>query len=545
MSLELSLLALKPNTSYKETPKTNRLFDLQEAPTYYPSNNEFTDPYSYINKIAEEGSKYGIIKIVPPSTWNPKFAIDTGAFRFRTRKQTLNQMGGITRTTLDYLDKMYKFHRLQGRNLNKLPKIEKNGGFELTCKEDSWHKIATDLGYLNEADLVVKLEGIHSIARLLFHAYKLYIMPYEEYVASIKDTSGSTEVKPSSRPPLTPDMSPMVKIEDVSFKSFSNYDADTTDNGSPSAHLKPSLLPSSSLMLSPTITEDDNTAEKSAKRSRKLKELVSVRRSNRLASKAEEERKYSEDDDLNERINRTSIKRSKLETEELHDNLKVDSGKQRSDSEDEDLICDVCDQPSNSRDIFTCNDCDNCYHAECLLVRPNLKPDQETEWYCSKCLIGTGDFGFEEGETYTLSEFEDIADDFREKYLAEKMNIKEDDLQNDLEMENSIEAEFWRLMTSLNEPVTVDYGADIHSHEFGSGFPHVAHDPYNRYAKDPWNLNVLPLTKKSLFRHIQTDISGMTVPWIYIGMMFSTFCWHSEDHYTYSINYQHWGDTKT
>ena len=48
----------------------------------------------YMRKISAEGRKYGIVRLIPPDSWNPDFAIDTTRFHFRTRKQELNSVEG-------------------------------------------------------------------------------------------------------------------------------------------------------------------------------------------------------------------------------------------------------------------------------------------------------------------------------------------------------------------------------------------------------------------------------------------------------------------
>lgn len=176
---------------------------------------------------------------------------------------------------------------------------------------------------------------------------------------------------------------------------------------------------------------------------------------------------------------------------------------------------------------------------------PPLKSKPSSEWNCPRCLVGDGQFGFEDGGLYSLRQFQEKAADFKQGYFEKRMPydpvlgcprpVTEDD----------VEREFWRLVTDVDEEVQVEYGADIHSTTHGSGFPTVEKHPTNTYSTDPWNLNILPYHQESLFRHIKSDISGMTVPWVYVGMIFSTFCWHNEDHYAYSANYQHFGATKT
>ena len=67
-----------------QPPKPNRMFGLQEAPTYRPTLEQFKDPVQYVQSIREEAQKYGIAKIAPPDGWNPPFAIDTEVSVFET-----------------------------------------------------------------------------------------------------------------------------------------------------------------------------------------------------------------------------------------------------------------------------------------------------------------------------------------------------------------------------------------------------------------------------------------------------------------------------
>ena len=48
-----------------------------------------------------------------------------------------------------------------------------------------------------------------------------------------------------------------------------------------------------------------------------------------------------------------------------------------------------------------------------------------------------------------------------------------------------------------------------------------------------------------MLRRLGFSVEGLTYPWLYFGALFSTFCWHVEDHFLYSVNYLHTGAAKT
>lgn len=68
---------ISPFPILKEPASRTHISSIPEAPTYQPSEEEWANPMEYIRKISPEGRKYGIVKVAPPRSWNPTFAIDS------------------------------------------------------------------------------------------------------------------------------------------------------------------------------------------------------------------------------------------------------------------------------------------------------------------------------------------------------------------------------------------------------------------------------------------------------------------------------------
>lgn len=52
---------------------------------------------------------------------------------------------------------------------------------------------------------------------------------------------------------------------------------------------------------------------------------------------------------------------------------------------------------------------------------------------------------------------------------------------------STVEREFWRVVSSIDEDVTVEYGADLHSMDHGSGELVLSRDMFIRYRiSDYW-----------------------------------------------------------
>ncbi|KAK5164509.1 uncharacterized protein LTR77_009715 [Saxophila tyrrhenica] len=588
----------QPNMAPEITQRP-RPFGIPEAPTFRPTEEEFRDPMEYIRKIAPEGSKYGIAKIIPPDSWNPPFAINTERFHFRTRRQELSSVEGGNRVNNDYLDQLAKFHKQNGQNLNRFPSVDKRpldlyrlkktverkGGFEAVCKGKRWAEVGRDLGYSGKI--------MSSLSTSLKNSYQKWLLPYEEYLRvarpgvhqqleMINGGPYTPSPGPSPAKKIYSDTPPGMNQDTPTMKATAALNSSI--NGSHSQPPPPLSNESSRGPPAPAppitggftpVNAGGFTAVNSMTPSNSFTSVNGYHSSNATPQRPTEtpptsngpshlapyqnglsslKRQHSDSilspEDI-DAINRRSKRLRKdvpiVAGSNMHHSRmaaarfqpKQDRGSYRLGE-----MCENCGKSEDAPRLVNCQSCDAAYHMYCL--EPPLKQPPDYEWHCPRCLVGTNEYGFEEGDVYSLSGFQRRAQEFRTYHFNSlpQQYSPFNDFKREL-TEYDVEREFWRLVENMNDSTEVEYGADVHSTTHGSGFPTIEKQPRDPYSTDPWNLNILPLDKESMFRHIKSDISGMTVPWLYVGMVFSTFCWHNEDHFAYSANYQHFGQTKT
>lgn len=134
---------------------------------------------------------------------------------------------------------------------------------------------------------------------------------------------------------------------------------------------------------------------------------------------------------------------------------------------------------------------------------------------------------FMSGRKYTFRDYEKMANKvFSKKYSSASCLPAK-----------YVEEEFWREI-AFGKMDFVEYACDVDGSAFSSS-------PNDQLGKSNWNLKNFSRLSNSVLRLLRTPIPGVTDPMLYIGMLFSMFAWHVEDHYLYSINYHHCGAFKT
>lgn len=604
--LDLNTVERKGHPLARDPPPRPRPYGLSEAPTYRPTEAEFRDPMQYIRSIYEKASKYGICKIIPPDSWDPDFAIDSEKFHFRTRKQEINLVEGSNRTNLNYLDQLAKFHKQYGTHLNRFPSVDKRpldlyklkkavevrGGFANVCKDKKWAEIGRDLGYSGKI--------MSSLSTSLKNSYQRWLHPYEEWLKYAKPgvqqqmefeyaaaaegaaySPGMSQIHTPMNVPAPAQSAPPAAVagESPTLQASRALHASLEPSRPQSSSLPPPVQRTVSSGFTAVngsgfaavnslgfaaVNQPKSGSHPPTPSAPVMTNIKSDATNGHIAhgpitngspipnNPLKRSISHESADDSGEGVNGygSDAKRSKRSKKDgptpnppiVSMRPSTPQAKGKSAVRVNGERCEQCGQSHDRSNILVCDSCDLGYHRYC--VDPPLAVVPDYEWHCSKCLVGSNDYGFEEGNIYSLRTFQEKANTFKENYFSQRFPPDQHG-QPRFPTEEEVEREFWRLVEDITESVEVEYGADIHSTTHGSGFPTIEKNPLDPYSRDAWNLNVLPFHPESLFRHIKGDISGMTVPWLYVGMCFSTFCWHNEDHYAYSANYQHFGSTKT
>eukprot|EP00184_Porphyridium_aerugineum_P006874 CAMPEP_0184706712 /NCGR_PEP_ID=MMETSP0313-20130426/36895_1 /TAXON_ID=2792 /ORGANISM="Porphyridium aerugineum, Strain SAG 1380-2" /LENGTH=1027 /DNA_ID=CAMNT_0027168273 /DNA_START=213 /DNA_END=3297 /DNA_ORIENTATION=- len=225
-------------------------------------------------------------------------------------------------------------------------------------------------------------------------------------------------------------------------------------------------------------------------------------------------------------------------------------------------------------------------------IRTNIQPIHQL---ITRDATKEQNFGYEPGpqeNSMWVAKYEAAAKTYKDVWLrrnhvCDESNVSPLTSQKFGREYAALERQYWTILSSGKDPVFTLYANDMDSREIYG----PEHETFVSKRKPdgcpivhPWSLMVLPKYPDMLLsalvlgdetnpKQAQPDgnkderlspsatsvddakmrrrmrmsvgkLSGVCQPWIYFGMLFSSFCWHVEDNNLYSINYLHEGQSK-
>ncbi len=113
-------------------PDEASVFDLPEAPVFYPTPEEFENPWRFLNSIRHIIRQTGICVIQPPHSDGPQGwdfesfekHIDPKNFVIATKQQNVHQMQSREGPSVNYARQLVRFWAEHGQPIEVLPEVQ-------------------------------------------------------------------------------------------------------------------------------------------------------------------------------------------------------------------------------------------------------------------------------------------------------------------------------------------------------------------------------------------------------------------------------------
>jgi hypothetical protein len=482
-------------TEFKRSDFTN--LSIPDAPIYYPTVEEFKNPFKYIDSIRHEAERFGIAKIVPPAEWNPPCQINmNNTEKFSTKLQQINtlQEGQGFDTGADYDIAGYK--NMADNFLKEwTEKYYGNSAPLDDLARDYWEAVETGIKrplvqYGSDLDTLLYCSGF---SKKMCDTTGIEGLDYKKggdkvFVATAVDTTGGIIASQN--------------VDEDDGKSTNG----TVEEGCAGAIGVTDI----GLDIVGTNLESDT------------KVICDIKSDIKIEIEGNNNREGDSKSEINmmteNRSNDDSIESARVESglpndtnndeNKLDIDLKVDV--EVSSSHGSDAISNLNSSPNNKS-----------------IPNPSASPNIDIGFINrSSELNGNSDVN---GNASNDVDINTNTNDHG------NININ-DNIKTNINTNSNADR---NRTTNNNDDISmINESADEKESEKDGMFSQAY------YERTGWNLNNISSCEGSVLKYLQTPITGVNVPWLYIGMLFSSFCWHNEDNYLYSINYSHLGATK-